>query len=124
MEVQKSQKIPQEFCCENCDYYTSNKKDYEKHLLTLKHKRKSKGSVQEDEKSHNYMCECGKTCKTHGGIWKHKQKCNYDIDSNNDSINDIPVSEAPNTIILVLFDTLTYDNIFFVIINNENGLSY
>ena len=88
MEVQKSQKIPQEFCCENCDYYTSNKKDYEKHLLTLKHKRKSKGSVQEDEKSHNYMCECGKTCKTHGGIWKHKQKCNYDIDSNNDSIND------------------------------------
>jgi hypothetical protein len=88
MEVKKSLKIPQEFCCESCDYYTSNKKDYEKHLMTLKHKRKSEGSVQEDEKSHNYICKCGKTCKTHGGIWKHKQKCNYNNDSINDSIND------------------------------------
>jgi len=40
-----------------------------------------------------------------------------------DSINEIPVSEAPTTTILVLFDTFTFDNYFFVIIESENGLS-
>jgi hypothetical protein len=88
MEVQKSLKIPKEFGCEDCDYYTSNKKDYDKHLSTLKHKRKSEGSLKEDEKSQNFICECGKICKTHGGIWKHKQKCNSNSDSIKDSIND------------------------------------
>ena len=93
MEVEKSQKIPKNFGCESCLYYTSNKKDLEKHLLTLKHQKTEEGSIQEVKKSQNYTCICGKICKTHGGIWKHKQKCQtYDEENiqefNNQELNN------------------------------------
>ena len=35
----KSEKIRKIFHCKYCDYTTSDKKDYNKHLLTAKHKR-------------------------------------------------------------------------------------
>ncbi len=38
MVTLKSHKIPQEYICKLCDYNTCSKKDYEKHLLTRKHK--------------------------------------------------------------------------------------
>jgi hypothetical protein len=93
MEVEKSPKIPKIFGCEICLYYTSNKKDLEKHLLTLKHQKTEEGSIQEVKKSQNYTCICGKICKTHGGIWKHKQKCQtYDEQNiqefNNQELNN------------------------------------
>ena len=40
----KSQKVPKnpkKYFCEFCNYNTSNKKDFNKHLLTLKHKKLS-----------------------------------------------------------------------------------
>jgi len=77
MEGILSPKIPKKFRCDCCYYYTSNKKDYEKHLLTLKHKKVLDGSnmeVEEVNKIPIYACECSKTFKTHGGLWKHKSK--------------------------------------------------
>jgi hypothetical protein len=82
MEVFLSPKIPKNFDCKTCDYYTSNKKDYDKHLLTSKHNKMTNGSNMEEmevEKIPKYTCECSKTFKTHGGLWKHKKKC----DNNN-----------------------------------------
>lgn len=38
-----------------------------------------------------------------------------------DSMKEIPVSDAPTTTILVLFETFTEESIFFVIIDKENG---
>ena len=78
MEGILSLKIPKKFRCDCCYYYTSNKKDYEKHLLTLKHQKVMDGSnmeVEEVNKIPIYTCECSKTFKTHGGLWKHKKTC-------------------------------------------------
>jgi hypothetical protein len=78
MEVCLSQKNPQNFYCECCDYSTSNKKDFGKHLMTLKHKKTTNGSnieVLEVDKIPIFTCECSKNFKTHGGLWKHKKKC-------------------------------------------------
>ena len=86
MEVILSPKIPKKFRCECCYYYTSNKKDYEKHLLTPKHKKVLEGSnieMQEVNKIPIYICECSKTFKTHGGLWKHKKK---DCSENNTTL--------------------------------------
>jgi hypothetical protein len=77
MEGILSPKIPKKFRCDCCYYYTSNKKDYDKHLLTLKHQKMLDGSnmeVEEVQKIPIYLCECSKTFKTHGGLWKHKAK--------------------------------------------------
>ncbi len=82
MEVFLSPKKTQKFNCECCHYYTSNKKDYDKHLLTSKHQKTLNGSnmeVEEVNKIPMYMCECSKTFRTHGGLWKHKKKCDNNI---------------------------------------------
>jgi len=75
MEIFLSPKIPKKYECIFCDYHTSNKKDYKKHLTTLKHKKSSNGNVEEMEKSQTCVCECKKQFITNSGLWKHKQKC-------------------------------------------------
>ena len=40
-----SQKTRNEYYCGDCDYYTSRKNDYEKHILTKKHLKKTLKNV-------------------------------------------------------------------------------
>jgi len=81
---QKNPKLPQKnkhnFSCENCDFNSSNKKDYERHLQTIKHKNKFCQPVS--TKNPNlplentvFTCLCGKIYKDKSGIWRHKKKC-------------------------------------------------
>jgi hypothetical protein len=108
MEDIKSPEILKKYCCEMCDYYTSSKKDYDKHLLTSKHKKHTDGSIEEYNKSLLHTCVCGKVCKTHGGIWKHKQKCiKINNTENNDSFQK-DVNEKTEVI-----DLLLKENKFF-----------
>ena len=76
MEIKKSSKIPQFFCCELCDYFTSYSKDYKKHLSTKKHMEMD-GNIKEMKKV--LICKnCEKEFRTNAGLWKHKQKCNQE----------------------------------------------
>jgi len=70
-------KKPQKYLCENCHFVSSNKKDYDKHLLTLKHKKRTNGGQKDDVLTplHIFNCECGKEYKHRQGLWKHKKKC-------------------------------------------------
>ncbi len=79
--IKKSQ---QYFHCEKCDYTTCNKYDFNKHLLTPKHKMDKKNrkkiaipnTEQESEKNEaKFRCQCGKTYKYQSGLCKHKHKC-------------------------------------------------
>ena len=72
--TRKSLKIPMVFSCEICNYQTSNKKDYSKHLLTAKHKK-----MTFDVKSHNkaFQCECGKWFTYRQGLHRHKKTCPF-----------------------------------------------
>ena len=77
------------FHCKYCDYSTSRKSSWNKHLKTKKHKEKcfqmfpncfqkvAKKLQNEEEKSKPlFFCrDCGKTYKTRTGLWKHKKKC-------------------------------------------------
>ena len=84
--MKKSQKIPKQFNCEICDYITSSQKDYNKHLLTAKHRNRT---ISNDfsPKNAEYFCECGKRYKARNSLWYHKKKCTY-IESSVDK--DIP----------------------------------
>ena len=75
MEITKSQKIPKKFVCEKCNYKSSNKKDYGKHLLTTKHNMERLEQVKIPKIPKQYTCSCGKTYKVASGLWKHKKKC-------------------------------------------------
>lgn len=78
MEVLKIPKIPQKHICKLCDYITISKKDYKKHLLTAKHIKRENGNeleVLEVTNIPEFICKCNKKFITHGGLWKHKNKC-------------------------------------------------
>jgi hypothetical protein len=86
MLTKKSEKIRKEFVCKKCNYITSDKKDYNKHTLTSKHKNNTFVDIsftnleKKSEKSENikiFSCNCGKQYKSRQGLYAHKKKCNY-----------------------------------------------
>ena len=75
-----SPKIPKKYTCENCNYLTSNKKDFQKHLKTIKHNGDTNGDNGDIKKNVHfsiYSCECGKEYKYRQGLSRHKKKCSY-----------------------------------------------
>jgi hypothetical protein len=75
MMTQKSQKIPKKFSCKSCYYECSNKKDYNKHLLTSKHYYNTNDDAKIPKNPQTYSCECGKNYKYRQGLYAHKKKC-------------------------------------------------
>ena len=84
--VPKSSEI---FCCELCDYSTSRKSQYDRHLSTDKHKIRENGSkmVENDselsQKVSHFECLCGNKYKYESGYYRHKKKCNKHINQEN-----------------------------------------
>ena len=79
MVTNKSLKISSKFNCEICDYNTSKKFDYDKHLMTSKHQNGDNGDKNSDNFStkitKNHICDCGKSYKHRQGLSYHKKKC-------------------------------------------------
>jgi hypothetical protein len=75
---QNTQKIPKKIICDFCHYRTSNKKDYNKHLTTLKHMN-TINTITNNNLSplgdKEYICECGKKYKHNASLFNHKKKC-------------------------------------------------
>ena len=77
MDYKKLAKTRRNFNCEKCDYKCCKQSDYDKHILTLKHKKETT-ELQMDYKNSpldKYICECGNEYKHRQGLWKHKKKC-------------------------------------------------
>ena len=76
--MEKNPKKPRKkYECKKCDFSTSNRKDYNRHLTTRKHQRITKNN----KKTQNFSCECGKVYKFRSGLSKHKKTCNLNLDS-------------------------------------------
>ena len=68
-----SEKSQASFMCEKCDYITSRRNDYDKHMTTSKHKNVYQ-CLPVNKKSR--ICECGKTYSCKQTLYVHKKKCN------------------------------------------------
>ena len=78
METKKTKKSEEIFYCEKCDYKCYRKYDFNKHILTSKHKNTTMETKKSEksEKSEKNICQkCNKEFKNRSGYWKHKQKC-------------------------------------------------
>ena len=74
--MKKMPKNAEIFYCEKCDFTCSKQSNYEKHLLTAKHKNRTILN-EKMPKNAEYVCECGKTYMARNSLWYHKKKCNY-----------------------------------------------
>ena len=65
------------FQCINCDYYTSKKFDYDKHLITSKHKNNTNCLPQIVKIANKCSCVCGKEYSCKQSLYVHKKICNF-----------------------------------------------
>ncbi len=66
------------YSCEICDYGTSNKKDYKKHLTTRKHINRTELNCKSPNivPNNHFGCDvCGRSFKARNSLWYHKKKC-------------------------------------------------
>ena len=70
----KTPKNPIKYFCEICDFITSNKKDYAKHLATDKHIGLTNPNIK-TQKNPFFNCICGKSYKHLSSLCAHKKKC-------------------------------------------------
>ena len=94
MLTKKVPKSTENFNCFFCDYNTSRKSHYERHIMTRKHKMltffenfEKKSTDQNDtiQSSQYFICECGKQYKHRQSLCVHKKKCNFKNVSTNDN---------------------------------------
>jgi len=84
--VQKSSQI---FNCEYCDFNTSRKSQFNRHLMSAKHKKSTNINEKVPESSATFNCECGKIYKERSGLWRHKSKgCCFKKPIENNTITD------------------------------------
>lgn len=81
-KVAKSSHTTYKYYCEYCDYTTCKTNNYNKHLLTKKHKKNvtkcnTNSVTKSSQKSTQQLsCEiCGKIYKNRMSLWRHKKKC-------------------------------------------------
>jgi len=82
MSIKSCKKLQTEFSCEYCDYFTSRKSSYDKHILTAKHEKSIlsiESQSQSCKKLQEIMCpNCSRKYKDASGLWRHKKKCIVD----------------------------------------------
>ena len=81
---------PTHFHCIICDYSTSSKKDFNKHVNTIKHNSNvfQSKNPQKSQKIPTLECVCGKKYKDNSGLWRHKKKCSFDNNEKTDNIEN------------------------------------
>jgi hypothetical protein len=75
-----NKKVPKKFekySCLSCDYITVRKSQYERHLLTRKHKmlNNTNKKVPKGSEQNAYHCSCGNTYKFASSLCYHKKTC-------------------------------------------------
>jgi len=74
--VKTGAKVAQIYECKTCDYITSKKDNYEKHIKTIKHFTLQTNYENKQNKAIPLMmCKCGKLFNHRQNLWKHKQNC-------------------------------------------------
>jgi predicted GIY-YIG superfamily endonuclease len=87
--TEKSPKVATNHFCKLCNYLTSKLSDYNKHILTDKHKSRLNVTNETEMQpfvAKNLYCVCGISFNNRTTLWRHKKKCDCKY-TNADDIN-------------------------------------
>ena len=114
--------------CNECNYNTVRKSQFERHLLTTKHKlltntykKVPKSSQKVLNKKQSFICNCGKAYFHRQSLYNHQSKCRYLNDCKNEIIeepedNDKLEKQAETP---VIEPDLDYKNMFIELIKQN-----
>lgn len=83
------------FKCELCDYSSSRKSHYDRHILTAKHKNREKYNQNQEKSTEKinmvceFICDCGKSYPYRSSLYNHKKNCKKIINKINNETNII-----------------------------------
>ena len=81
------------FYCDLCDYKSSKKYNWERHLMTPKHIKSThcnKSATNSEQKEQLYECKhCSKQYNDRTGLWRHKKKCVSNENTKNETVEMI-----------------------------------
>ena len=118
------QNEPVFFSCEVCNYNTSKKNNFDRHISTQKHIRNHlaiNGNKNEQNEQNKFSCaNCSKEFLSNSGLWRHKKKC-----INN---NQIITCDNSNNKMEVLHEKSITENVIIkelkdIIIEQQNQIS-
>jgi hypothetical protein len=100
MEPENLTDFTKKFVCDACHISCSRKREWERHVLTAKHKNRTSGSNLEHKitAKKEYKCHCGKIYNSHSGLWKHSKTCEAKnkVISSSSSSAEIPLNVLIN----------------------------
>ena len=78
MTTEKTKNYDAKYFCKKCDFYSSKKTDYTRHLATQKHNFGVLTTPNNEKTTTNITYECPicfKCFNDRSGLWRHKKKC-------------------------------------------------
>ena len=78
MLPKSSKKVAKKFYCEKCDYVTSRKSNYDKHVLTRKHNMLPNAA---EKVATFFDCDCGKSFSHRQSFFRHSKSCDMWIEN-------------------------------------------
>ena len=75
MQQRKPRHVGNKFSCGRCDFQCSKESNYNRHLMTRKHKIRTNMNEKLPKKAEQYHCNYGKKYKHASSLWNHKKNC-------------------------------------------------
>ena len=63
------------FSCKTCNFECFKQSDFNRHILTAKHKNRTNRTEKTPKNAKANECVCGKKYKSRSSLWYHKKKC-------------------------------------------------
>ena len=118
MDATSCQKNNSAFECEPCDYNTSKKSSFDKHLTTSKHLHRTQltNLEQTSFQTNKFSCKkCNKIYKVRNSLWYHEQKC-IAPPVNNEIINET------NVVDLLINENKDFKSLILELMKNNTDL--
>ena len=118
MDATSCQKNNSVFECEMCDYNTSKKSSFDKHLTTSKHLHRTQltNLEQTSFQTNKFSCKkCNKIYRVRNSLWYHEQKC-IASPVNNEIINET------NVVDLLINENKDFKNLILELVKTNTDL--
>lgn len=117
-------KVPENWYCQKCDYNTSRKSQFDRHVLTAKHKNTDDAGTVPYKKVPKYACECGKSYSHRQSLHTHKKICKYVEQSKEQIVEELietPIQQITNILLDVLKENKECKDLMLEIANKETS---
>ena len=120
-------KTSDEFYCDKCDYKCCKKYNWDRHIITPKHTRMTKGgqkgAINEQNEpgrvENKYSCEsCQKNYASRNGLWKHQQKCNI-VEKQSEFVVTNSTSNKDELITYLMKENQEFKNLILEIVKKD-----